>query len=131
MILDGYQFPGSFDQLKKNLNIPEEESFIPKSFYKKCTCKHPTAQHPIQDMEKAMLASLAQHPQFTNGASIKFKELELEGSEIEKEYHHLKSQPGYCRKNMSKFFAYHVYASTIADVLKEEDEINKKLNLNK
>jgi hypothetical protein len=28
---------------------------------------------------------------------------------------------------MNKFFAYHVYASTIADVLKEEDEINKKL----
>lgn len=127
MILDGYQFPGSFEQLKKNLNVPTEESLIPQKFYKKCTCNNPTAQYPIQDMEKAMLASLAQHPQFTNGASIKFKELELEGSEIEKEYLQLKSQPGYCRNNMSKFFAYHVYASTIADVLKEEDEISQKL----
>lgn len=120
MILQGYQFPGSFNQLKKTLNINNEETLIPEKFHKKCICNYPQNKQKINNLEETIVAGLAQHPQFINDADINFENLGLINSNIHQEYKYLKSLPGVSRNDMSKFFAYHCYPSTIKDALEQE-----------
>lgn len=128
MIIEGYQFPGSFNQLKQVLNIPNEATIIPNNFHKKCTCPNPSALTIINNIESTIITTLAQHPQFTNDTTINFESLDLLGSGFQQEYEHLKSQPGFSREDMSIFFVYHIYPSMTQDALEcDESSILAKI----
>lgn len=120
MIIEGYQFPGSFNQLKQILNISTEATIIPREFYKKCACSNPSALIEINTIENTILTTLAQHPQFTNDMTINFEKLDLLGSGFQQEYEHLTSKPGFSREDMSKFFVYHIYPLRIKDALDDD-----------
>ncbi|MBP6892595.1 hypothetical protein KBB68_03375 [Candidatus Babeliales bacterium] len=128
MVIEGYQFNGSFQELKQLLKIPINNTLISKEFYKQCSCLSKTKQK-IQktNIEKIILAGFVQHPQFITGAEIDWKGLGLENSNLKKEFDHLKTIPGCSVEDMSTFCIRHVYASTIADVLKEQEEMETLL----
>lgn len=121
-VIEVYQYPGPLQALQQKLQIPETATDIPHKFRKACACKNPTQEQPIQAIEEALMAFFAQHPQFTNGAEIKWKELGLEHSDLKKEYDYLLTLPGFSRKDMSIFHINHMFASTIADALKEDSK---------
>lgn len=117
MVIEGYQFSGSFSQLKNTLGVSQEETLIPAEFYKNCSCTNPSKINPINDIQTAFLASLTQHPQFTTTANIDFEGLGLLNTNIHQEYTHLIAQQGFCRKDMQKYYVHHIHPSTIKDIL--------------
>lgn len=119
MVIEGYQFSGSFAQLKNILGISQDETLIPIEFYKNCNCANPSKINPINNTQTAFLASLTQHPQFTTSANIDFEGLGLLDTNIHQEYTHLIAQQGYCRNNMQKYYVRHIHPSTIKDALKK------------
>lgn len=123
MTVEAYQYAGSLLDLQTKLNISPEESDIPRHMYQSCQCSHPTPVQPIQDIDLAMMAFFAQHPQFTNLKPIDFEGLGLANSKIKKEYDFLLTLPGFSRLNMTIFHINHMYPSTIAAVLQESEEI--------
>ncbi len=130
-IIDVYQYPGSLTDLQHKLKIESKATDIPHEFRKDCTCKNSSKEQPIKSIDEAIMAFFAQHPQFTNGAEINWKGLGLENSELKKEYDYLLTLPGFSRENMSIFHINHMYASTIADVLKEQEEMKARLQAEK
>ncbi|HSW75779.1 MAG TPA: hypothetical protein VLG50_01945 [Candidatus Saccharimonadales bacterium] len=116
-VIEVYQFPGSLEQLQSILSVPSTKPDIPKEFYKSCECDQPTQQPKIESIEQAIMAFFAQHPQFTNGASIDWDGLGLTNSDLKKEYDDLCTLPGYSRNDMSKFWINHMYPSTIGHIL--------------
>lgn len=128
-IVEVYQYPGSLADLQQKLNIEPKATDIPHEFRKSCTCKKPSKENPVKSFDEAIMAFFAQHPQFTNGAEINWQGLGLENSDLKKEYDYLRTLPGFSRENMSVFHINHMYASTIADVLKEQEEIEARLQV--
>ncbi len=127
VIIEGYQFPGSFHQLKKLLNVPEDAALIDQSFQKNCICSRLKLNSSIIDFEKIMLGYFAQHPQFITESEINWKDLGLEDSDLKKEFDYLKTIPGCSNNDMSIFTIKHVYTSTIEAVLKEQEELEAQL----
>lgn len=121
-VIQAYQYPGSLCQLQSILNVPHHELGIPEQYYKTCQCAHPTQEQKIDSLQEAIMAFFAQHPQFTNGAQINFEKLNLENSDLKKEYDHLMTLQGFNRDNMSKFHIIHMYPATIAQVLAQQKE---------
>lgn len=117
MVIEGYQFPGSFCELQSLLHFPINGTLIPKDFHKPCECINPSIALSISCIEETILSNFAYHPQFTNDCDIDFKNLALLGSDLHQEYIYFKSLPGYSMNDMSKFFAHHVYPSTIKEAL--------------
>ena len=126
-IVEVYQYPGSLADLQHKLNIEPKATDIPHAFRKPCTCKNSSTEIPVESFDQAIMAFFAQHPQFTNGAEIDWQGLGLENSDLKKEFDHLRTLQGFSRGNMSIFHINHMYASTIADVLKEQEEIEARL----
>lgn len=125
MIIEGYQFPGSFNQLQELLGIPVQlTEFIPKEFQKPCRCTKPIAKLTINNIEQAVLANFAQHRQFITDAPIDFEGLELADSDLKKEYDYLQTLDGFSINDMSKFCIRHIYASTIEQALQADSIIN-------
>lgn len=121
MIIYGFQFPGSFNTLKKLLNLPAHEMSIPKHAQTSCQCPITNQFNPkIFNIEEAILANFAQHPQFTNDSQIDFEGLKLLNSELHKEYEWLKTLSGFSMSDMSKFCIDHIYPSTIQDALNND-----------
>lgn len=128
IVVEGYQFSGSFTQLKQLLNIPEHANLISKEFRKSCTCLTKCKLNNVfNNIENIILTNSTQHFQFITGAEIDWKGLGLENSNLKKEFDHLKTIPGCSVEDMSTFCIRHVYASTIADVLKEQEEMETLL----
>ena len=113
--------------MQHKLKIENKATDIPHEFRKSCTCKKPSKENPVKSFDEAIMAFFAQHPQFTNGAEINWQGLGLENSDLKKEFDHLLTLPGFSRENMSVFQINHMYASTIADVLKEQKEMEARL----
>lgn len=129
-IIEAYQFLGTLHQLQDLLGISHDiPRFSKKMINKTCHCKNPTQHLNIDSIDESIMAFFAQHPQFTNGAEIDWQGLGLENSELKKEYDYLKTLKGFSREDMSKFQIIHMYPSTIADVLKEQEELQKQLGL--
>lgn len=122
MAVEGYQFEGSFEQLKNILGVPGEATLIPEDYYKNCNCSQENVLRKIEDFEHAIIACLTQHPQYTTNSEIDFEGLGLLDSDVKKEYDYLKSLKGYSREDMSKFFAYHIYPSTVKEVLESNPD---------
>ncbi len=129
--INSYQFAGSFAQLKTLLNIPADAALIDYRFRQPCMCKTPTVHLPTINFEEIILGYFVQHPQFITNAEIDWKGLGLENSDLKKEFDHLKTIPGCSNEDMSVFCIKHVYASTIADVLKEQEEMEARLQAEK
>jgi len=113
MVIEGYQFAGSFSDLKHILGVPEHETLVPKDFYRDCNCINPSKINPILDNETAFLASLTQHPQFTTGVNIDFEGLDLLCTDIYEKYCFLINQSGFSRSNMEQYYVHHIHPSTI------------------
>lgn len=92
MFIARYRFPGSLQQLKNLLQVPDE------------------------DNEQLIFANFAQHPQFTNGAEIRWEELRLQDSELRKEYTFLQTLPGCGRDDISQFCIVHIYPATLKEI---------------
>jgi hypothetical protein len=120
MIIEGYQFPGTLDDLKNILGVPMHETFIRPEYFKPCQCGNSSLIPKIDNAEEAVLANFAQHPQFTNGAEIDWKGLGLEDSDLKKEYDYLNTLSGYGINDMSKFCIRHIYAATLEQVVEEQ-----------
>jgi hypothetical protein len=132
MVVEGYQFSGSFLQLKQLLNMPEHTTLISKEFRRACTCtKSCKLNNNTSNIEEIMLTNSTHHSQFITGAEIDWKGLGLENSDLKKEYDHLKTIPGCSIDDMSQFCIRHIYPSTIADVLKEQEEMKARLQAEK
>lgn len=128
MIIEGYQFNGTFTHLKELLKLPIHKNFVLSEFRKPCTCSiHTQDVHSTTNIEEVILAGFVQHPQFITNADIDWKGLGLENSDLKKEFDHLKTIPGCSIDDMSTFCIRHVYPSTIADVLKEQEALEAKL----
>ncbi|MFA5998762.1 MAG: hypothetical protein WC747_01955 [Candidatus Babeliales bacterium] len=120
-VIDVYQFPGSLEKLQNIFGALNSQSGFPKEFYKSCNCTQPTQQQPIKSIELAIMAFFAQHPQFTNGASIDWEGLDLVNSDLKNNFDALRSLSGYSCHDMSKFQINHMYPSTIGHVLQSTD----------
>lgn len=120
MTIYGFQFPGSFEQLKQILQIPLEAISIPKPYHKPCTCNQPFTKPNIDNIEHGILANFAHHPQFTTEAEIDFAGLGLVGSDLQKEYDFLKTLSGFNAQDMNKFTINHIYAATIKEALEQD-----------
>ncbi|MBI2352820.1 hypothetical protein HYV11_01080 [Candidatus Dependentiae bacterium] len=120
MVIYGFQFQGSFTQLKNILHIPQEEVSIPKSYHRPCLCKAPLSQPIIDHIEEAILSNFAHHSQFTTDAEIHWQALGLQDSNLKKEYEYLKTLSGYSADDMSKFCINHIYAATVQDALEQD-----------
>jgi hypothetical protein len=120
----GFQFNGSFLELKRILNIEPHEISIPLSFQVQCQCSEKTVferglKEPSFNVETAILSCFAVHSQFTNEDEIDFKGLNLESSQLLKEYQNYKSIEGCGAVNMKAFSINHIYASSLTEALSE------------
>ncbi len=122
MVIEGYQYPGSFKQLKERLGISKEATSIPLHFHRICMCSNNGQLELVDDIENAVIASLTQHPQFTTSIDINFEELALENSCVQEEYNYYKKLSGFSREDMSRFFVTHIYPSTVKEVLESDKE---------
>ncbi len=130
MIFEGYLFEGSWSTLKTKLNIPQELYPDATTLQKKCECLITSPDKPSNiNLETVLLAGFVQHPQFITNSEIDWKGLDLENSKLKKEFDYLKTIPGCSIDDMSQFCIRHVYPSTIADVLKEQEELQQQLGL--
>ena len=75
MVIKGYQYPGTFEQLKETLGVAKDTTFIPLEYYKPCICGAIINQSFPDNIENAILAVFAQHPQFINHAPIDWEGL--------------------------------------------------------
>lgn len=123
MVINSYQFPGSLKELQKNLGVPQTEPFIPKQYYKFCMCNYPTVKSKPFTIENAILTFFAQHPQFLNDAPMAFEKLGLKDSDVHKEYNYLQRAKGFNRNDMSSFHIDHIYVSTIAEMLEQNEHV--------
>jgi hypothetical protein len=132
MVFESYQYPGSLNQLRNALDFSTcFVTTIEKKCYKECKCANPSKMQPIKNLEEGFHAVFAQHTQFINNPDIDFQKLQLEHSDFKKHYEYLKNLPGFNINDMSKFLIVHVYASTIDDVLKEQEELEELLDAQK
>ncbi len=134
MIIAGYQFSHSFNKLKKALNLTKNATLILDQYQKPCGCNKKLKKLKNispKNIESVILAGFVQHPQFITNAEIDWKGLGLENSDLKKEYDHLKTIPGCSIDDMSQFCIRHIYPSTIADVLKEQEEMEARLQIEK
>ncbi len=127
MNIQGYQFEGSFEQLKEILNVPQNMIVIPSEYFKRCECKKSLFIPKLENIEEAIFANFAQHPQFTNDVKIDWDGLGLVDSDLKKEFDYLNTLPGYSINDMSKFCISHIYASTVEQVLQEQKEFEVRL----
>ncbi len=127
MVIEGLSYSGSFNNLKNNLLIPLNKRSIPNEYQTPCKCSLVKNKKFKNNIEEIILANFAQHPQFITGAEINWKDLGLTNSNLKKEFDHLKTISGCSNDDMSQFCILHVYASTIADVLKEQEEMEARL----
>jgi hypothetical protein len=127
-VIEVYQYPGSLQDLQNRLNISVELTNIPVDYYKWCTCFSPWK---IDDygysLETKIMGFFAQHPQFTNHAEINWKGLELEDSDLKKEYEQFLKVKGVSQKDMSVFQINHMYASTVGQELEDQRQLLLKL----
>ena len=117
MVIYGFQYLGSFNQLKTTLNIPLEEISIPKQYHRKCTCNNIFKEPIIENIEQAILSCFASHPQFTTDAQIDWKGLGIEDSDLHREYEFLKTLNCLNTTDMGKFCINHIYAATIKEAI--------------
>lgn len=122
-VIEAYQAPKSLYELQSSLSVSSSDQGIPSKYYEPCQCINPTPIQPIQDIDLAIMAFFAQHPQFTNLKPIDFEGLGLANSQIKKEYDYLLTLPGFSRLDMTIFHINHMYPSTIAAVLQESEEM--------
>jgi len=129
-IIEGYQFEGSLSKLKNILNLSHDQMGIKQQLLKACECQRPQSAGLFfndQNIEEAVLANAAQHPQFTNDAQIDWAGLGLLDSDLKKEFDYLNTLSGYSIHDMSKFCINHIYASTAAQVLEEQKAVQATL----
>ncbi len=127
-VIEVYQYPGSLQDLQSKLNISLDLTNIPVDYYRWCTCSSPWK---IDDygysLETKIMGFFAQHPQFTNHAEINWKGLELENSDLKKEYEQFLTVKGVSQKDMSVFQINHMYASTVQEELEDQRQLLLKL----
>jgi hypothetical protein len=128
MIILVYQYPGSLQDLQNKLNVALEYPNIPIENYKLCTCEN---SWQVQDygysLEEKIMGFFAQHPQFTNHAPINWKGLELEDSDLKKQYDHWLTIKGVNVNDMSVFQISHMHASTVKQELEDQRQLLIKL----
>lgn len=117
MVIYGFQFLGSFDKLKKTLNIPLDEISIPKPYHFACKCSIHFHEPIIDNIEQGILSNCVHHSQFSTEAEIDWQGLGLLSSDLHKEYEFLKTLAGFSTSDMSKFCINHIYPSTIKEAL--------------
>lgn len=130
MIILSYRYKGSFENLKKVLNISDiKDTIIPEKylFYCKCTQFLEDLDLNSNFLKDGINAVFAQHSQFINDIEIDWLHLGLENSELKKEYEYLKTLPGYSINDMSNFLIVHIYASTVEQELEEQKKLLEKL----
>lgn len=126
-IIEGYQFQGSLMTLKNIINLPIDLRYLDVHSFKICTCKKFLEFTKIENIEDIILASFAQHTQFTNDTDIPWAKLGLENSDLKKEYDRLQKIPGCSLDDMSVFRIIHIYASTVGQELEDTRQLLLKL----
>ncbi|MBI2344859.1 hypothetical protein HYV10_02175 [Candidatus Dependentiae bacterium] len=127
VIIEGYCFNGSFQQLADYLGISLRILVSSLDNLKLCNCSKSFNLIVEDDIETIILSNAAHHKQFTNGAEIPWVELGLEDSELKKEYDYLRTLSGYSVDDMSKFCIRHIYVSTVGQELEDQRQFLLKL----
>jgi len=127
-VIQVYQYPGSLQDLQMKLDISTSLTNIPVEYYQLCTCANPWKINDYDySLETKIMGFFAQHPQFTNHAEINWKGLELENSELKKQYEHWLTIKGVSQKDMSVFQINHMYASRVGQEIEDQRQLLLKL----
>ncbi len=119
MIMETYQFQGSFAGLKLLLGIGESRATtIPVESQRACVCNDSTVPVNSQSIEQSIKAVFAQHDQFSNNATIRFGA--TINSKLKQEYDYFLVQPGHSINDMELGLIVHIYASTLDSVVQEQ-----------